>query len=165
MRGMRVVSCLSHPFNRSGFPAADTRPIAEKTWTILKTLLFSTVMIADSCLSTFIYIPGKTAQRPSAFSADNLASDLAQTTLRTLSHLSFVISQFGGVSSSPENGFPQLKRVFYLSLDILAADHEASEKFIRQSCAFISGEGIFVTTSPLASPYFACRLIVWCYFS
>ena len=161
---MRVVSYLSYPFNRSGFPAADTRPIAEKTWTILKTLLFSIVMIADSCLSTFIYIPGKTAQRPSAFSADNLASDLAQTALKTLSHLSFVISQFGGVSSSSENGFAQLKRVFYLALDILAADHEASEKFIRQLCAFISSEGILVTTLSLVSSYFACRFIVRCYF-
>jgi hypothetical protein len=114
---------------------------------ILKTLLFSTVMIADTCLSTFVYIPGHIAWQPSESSTDTFASSLARTTLMTLSHLSFVISQFGGVSSSSENGFVELKRVFYLALDILADDRQASERFTRQLCQLVGSAGLAVTTA------------------
>jgi hypothetical protein len=48
-----------------------------------------------------------------------------------LSDLSFVIAKFGGVTSTSSAGFAELKRVFYSALDVLSADVEASEKFVR----------------------------------
>ena len=110
---------------------------------ILKTLLFSTIMITEAILSTLVFIPAHLAQQTCnatssalAISAtDTSASALAQTTLHSLSHLSFVISQFGGVSSTSKGGFSELKKVFYLALDILAVDKAGSEKFVRQLCA------------------------------
>ena len=49
--------------------------------------------------------------------------------LRTLSHLSFVITKLGGVTSTSSSGSAELKRVFYS--DILSADAEASERFVK----------------------------------
>lgn len=60
------------------------------------------------------------------------ASSMALAVLRIFSHLSFVISQFGGVTSQSEGGFRELRKTFYTALDILSADGEASERFVRQ---------------------------------
>jgi hypothetical protein len=58
-------------------------------------------------------------------------SSLALSTLRTLSHLSFVIAKFGGVTSTSSAGFAELKRVFYTALDVLSGDVETSETFVK----------------------------------
>jgi hypothetical protein len=120
-------------------------------WTILKNLLFSIVMFADVCLTAFLYIPGHIALIPFSSSTDSPASFLAQTTLRAFSHLSFVISQFGGVTSSSEHGFTELNRAFYLALDILSTNHIASEAFTRQWCEFFSGPGSLFSNPVSAS--------------
>lgn len=53
--------------------------------------------------------------------------------LHTLSHLSFVLSQFGGVSSTAsEGGFPELKKVFYTALDILSSNELESARFVHE---------------------------------
>lgn len=123
-----VVTCGS-PLSTS---APDSRELATKIWTILKTLLFMTVMLSQSVLSTITY------SRPVSSSAASpdperfaTHSSLALSTLRTLSHLSFVITKFGGVTSTSGVGFAELKRVFYSALDVLSADVEASETFVK----------------------------------
>ena len=120
-----VVTCGS-PLSTS---VPDSRELATKIWTILKTLLFMTVMLSQSVLSTITYTrPSAAPPDPERFATH---SSLALTTLRTLSHLSFVITKFGGVTSTSGVGFAELKRVFYSALDVLSADVEASETFVK----------------------------------
>ncbi|EAU85803.1 hypothetical protein CC1G_05020 [Coprinopsis cinerea okayama7 len=150
--------------------APDSKPLAKDVWTILKTLLFTVIMIADGALSPLIFIPPSafpappsparpSSPQPSSPGNHNppqttaepppsiTPSTLALTALHALSHLSFVISQFGGVTSTG-NGFEELKKTFYLSLDILARSsgsaegrHEA-EMYVRDSCrALHEGRG------------------------
>ncbi len=42
-----------------------------------------------------------------------------------------MITKFGGVTSTSSSGLAELKRVFYSALDILSADVEASETFVK----------------------------------
>lgn len=98
-------------------------------WKTLKTLLFANLMIADAALSVVIFVP------PSAYSgAVPVPSALALTVLHTLCDLSFVISQFGGVTTTASPGFVELKKTFYLALDILAKSEEESNRFVRELC-------------------------------
>ncbi|KAF7346109.1 hypothetical protein MSAN_01837600 [Mycena sanguinolenta] len=109
--------------------AADTREQNILVWKTLKTLLFANLMIADAALSAVIFVP------PSAYSgAIPVPSALALTVLHTLSDLSFVISQFGGVTTTASPGFVELKKTFYLALDILAKSEPESERFVRELC-------------------------------
>jgi hypothetical protein len=59
-----------------------------------------------------------------------------------------VISQFGGVASSTE-GFKELKRVFYLSLDIVAADPNPTTgaTFVRELMSY--GQGLLLSSIPV----------------
>lgn len=116
--------------------APDSRELAANIWTILKTLLFMTVMLSQSILSTITYthpVSSTAAPLEPEQSATRMPthSSLALSTLRTLSHLSFVITKFGGVTSTSGVGFAELKRVFYSALDVLSADVEASEAFVK----------------------------------
>ena len=126
----------------------DSRELAASIWTILKTLLFMTVMLSQSILSTITYSRpvSSTASPPEPEgSATHVPthSSLALSTLRTLSHLSFVISKFGGVTSTSGVGFAELKRVFYSALDVLSADVEASETFVRS----LNADGLSIPRS------------------
>lgn len=74
------------------------------------------------------------------------AQSLAETVLRTLFHISFVVSQFGGVivtATSEDPGFSELRKVFYLAIDIISSgevlhEHhiseprEVCERFVRE---------------------------------
>ncbi|KAF8133976.1 hypothetical protein EV363DRAFT_1214665 [Boletus edulis] len=102
--------------------APETRPLTTSIWTILKTLLFCTIMITEAGLSTSVYIPP-------AFSHSSAA--LALITLRTFSHLAFVIEKFGGAG---HGAFAELKRGFYLALDVLANNADESEQFVKGLC-------------------------------
>ncbi|KIJ59494.1 hypothetical protein HYDPIDRAFT_118489 [Hydnomerulius pinastri MD-312] len=102
--------------------APETRPLTASIWTVLKTLLFSTIMVAEAGLSCTPYLPQTlTHSSPSH----------ALRILRTLSHLSFIIEKFGGAG---HGAFTELKRAFYLALDILAADGGESEQFVKGVC-------------------------------
>ena len=110
--------------------ANDSREVATNIWTVLKTLLFTTVMLLQSILSTITYShPLASVVTPSTHLPTH--SSLALSTLRTLSHLSFVVTKFGGVTSTSTAGFAELKRVFYTALDVLSGDVEASETFVK----------------------------------
>ncbi|KAJ7264013.1 hypothetical protein B0H12DRAFT_1102480 [Mycena haematopus] len=109
--------------------AADTREQNILVWKTLKTLLFANLMIADAALSVVIFVP------PLAYSgAVPVPSALALTVVHTLSELSFVISQFGGVTTTASPGFMALKKTFYLALDILAKSEPESERLVRELC-------------------------------
>ncbi|EGN98046.1 hypothetical protein SERLA73DRAFT_109381 [Serpula lacrymans var. lacrymans S7.3] len=128
--------------------APDSREITTSLWNILKTLLFATIMITESALSTIVFLPPTLFQGSSRVSpkavvlAPQLPSTCALTTLHTLSHLSFVISQFGGVTSTATGGFVELKKAFYTALDVLSADSAESERFVRELCDSLKSNGI-----------------------
>jgi len=124
----------------------DSRELAANIWTILKTLLFMTVMLSQSILSTITYsrpVSSTAALPEPERSAAHVPthSSLALSTLRTLSHLSFVITKFGGVTPTSGDGFAELKRVFYSALDVLSADVEASETFVKS----LNAHGLSIT--------------------
>lgn len=90
-------------------------------WLRLKTLLFSTIMIAESVLSSIIYVP-----------PTSTTTSIALTTLFALSHLAFVIQQFGGITASGD-GFKELKKAVYLALDIIASQGDGEgERFVYE---------------------------------
>ncbi|KAF5360391.1 hypothetical protein D9756_004582 [Leucocoprinus leucothites] len=94
----------------------DSRPVTQAIWSVLKTMLFSTIMLSDAILASIVYIkPGSSPYIQTSTSS----SKLALRVLEILSSFAFIISQFGGVTSSSQ-GFEQLKKTFYLALDILA---------------------------------------------
>ncbi|TFY64171.1 hypothetical protein EVG20_g6041 [Dentipellis fragilis] len=111
----------------NGNIAPESREIATAIWTVLKTFLFTTVMISQSILSTVVYTVPPSTPSPS----DPTAFSLSLATLRILSHLAFVISQFGGITTASEGGFSELKRVFYTSLDVLSASPGSTEHFVK----------------------------------
>ncbi|KAJ7212294.1 hypothetical protein GGX14DRAFT_448608, partial [Mycena pura] len=102
-------------------------------WKTLKTLLFANIMIADAALSSAIFIP------PAAYTDATAPSTLALTVLHTLYNLSFVVSQFGGVVTTASPGFVELKKTFYLALDILAKSEDESNRFARELCVSVQG--------------------------
>ncbi|KAI0352611.1 hypothetical protein OH77DRAFT_1428324 [Trametes cingulata] len=116
-----------------------TREIATATWSILKTLLFTTLMLAQSVLSAIVFVPGPQADHPTPTQTSHtpsarLPQDIALNVLHILSHLSFVMPQFGGVASTSEGGLPELKRAFYMALDVLASSEVAAERFVVELC-------------------------------
>ena len=143
------IGTSSLPFLSSGsnicvkFSASDAQRITEQVWGILKTLLFSTVMLQQAILDVLLHVASPL--KPSS-SLDKQprrvyisAPDLSASVLRTLMCLSFVVEKFGGVSSAPDQqGFGELRKVFYLALDILSADSERSEVFLKDSCAGVN---------------------------
>lgn len=100
--------------------APDTRELSRSIWLLLKTLLFSIIMVADGALASVVYV------RPGYQNAvDKITPQtLAQSTLQALFHISFVVSKLGGVtatSTGEYQGFKELQRVFYLAIDILSS--------------------------------------------
>ena len=94
------------------------------------------IMIAEAGLSTSVYIPP-------AFS--HLSLVLVLITLHTFSHLAFMIEKFGGAS---HEAFVELKRGFYLALDVLASDTGKSEQFVKGLCNKIWSSR-FASTHPV----------------
>jgi hypothetical protein len=125
-------------------------------WWLLKTLLFSTIMVADGVLGSVVFAkPHRNHQDMLGFTVRSLA----ETVLRTLFHISFVVSQFGGViaTASEDPGFLELRKVFYLAIDVLSSgellhEHETieqgevCERFVKE---LIDNLGRSSGTSPL----------------
>jgi hypothetical protein len=115
-------------------PVPDSKNFTKSIWTTLKTLLFSNIMLSEAILSASVFIPPRTHGLTPA--------SLALQVLHTLSHLSFVISQFGGVTTTTQ-GFEHLKKTFYLALDILAqgdGDGSKAEVYVRQMCFTLNSQ-------------------------
>ncbi|KAI6013559.1 hypothetical protein EDC04DRAFT_694037 [Pisolithus marmoratus] len=109
--------------------APETRTLTESIWTILKTLLFSTIMVTEAGLSAVVDVPPEIGHS---------VPSLALAALRSLYHLAFVIEKFGGAGHS---AFPELKRAFYLALDILAGHKADSEHLVQQLCEELWSNG------------------------
>jgi hypothetical protein len=99
-------------------------------------------MITEAGLSALVYIPSSSAVLPRN-------STLAVIVLQTLSHLSFVIAQFGGAG---HGAFDELKRLFYLALDVLGSDVAESNEYARRLCDVKSG-----LDPPLAHPFYQVK--------
>jgi len=113
-------------------PARDT---LTQAWGVLKSVLFATVMVQQSVITAVTYLPQASAKFVPPLEPNVTPASLALLTLQTLSNLSFVITKFGGVSSTARTSvFPQLRRLFYSALDVLSTDQAASEKFVINLC-------------------------------
>ena len=91
-------------------------------------------MLAEAVLSAFVFIP----PRPHKLTPSSLALQI----LETLTHLSFVISQFGGVTTTTQ-GFEHFKKSFYLALDILAqgdGNGSKAEAYVKQVCFTLNSQ-------------------------
>lgn len=117
--------------------ALETQVIATSLWSILKTLLFTTVRLIDRVLNTVLFV-----QRPSSPHSPTgprfTAFELTRFSLRTLSHLSFVLPRFGGVSSTASSALPELLKTFYTALDVLSSDITESRHFVREVCTEVA---------------------------
>lgn len=120
-------------------PAAhEERELLTQLWAILKTQLFTTLMLSQTILSTVVFTaPPHDATSSTSYSPYLLTKGV----LCTLSHLAFVIQQFGGVTTTTQNGFPELKRVFYMALDVLSASTVESARFVSELCQEINKHG------------------------
>lgn len=104
-------------------------------WDVLKSILFATVMVQQSVVTATIYLPPSSTEIMSLLEPHITPASLALLLLQTLSNLSFVITKFGGVTSTARTSvFPQLRRVFYSALDVLSTNQAASEKFVIGLC-------------------------------
>ncbi|KAG7088260.1 hypothetical protein E1B28_012274 [Marasmius oreades] len=126
---------------------------ARDSWQVLKTLLFSCVMITEALLSSSLYIPRSVYSSATTVNSNGIKlvtpATLALYTLRILGHLSHVVHQFGGVTSMgvpTEDGsaggvFKEMRKTFYLALDILTATaaeetqtQSLLEEFVKDFC-------------------------------
>lgn len=106
-----------------------------QAWGVLKTILFVTVMVQQSVITATIYLPPPSSRSISSLGPVVTPASLTRTLLQALSNLSFVVTKFGGVTSTaPISVFPQLRRLFYSALDVLSTDPAMSEKFVLDLC-------------------------------
>ncbi|KAM6503399.1 hypothetical protein JOM56_000342 [Amanita muscaria] len=106
---------------------SNSQEVSKQLWSTFKTFLFSTVMVSQAALSTVVYVP------PHLFAPSSRPTHLALQVFETLYHLSFVVSEFGGVTAD-SNSFAELKRVTYLALDILCQDPKEADRFVKRVC-------------------------------
>ena len=113
----------------------SARETLTQAWGVLKSILFVTVMVQHSVVTATIYLPSHSLKIMSPSEQNVTPASLALVLLQALSNLSFVITKFGGVTSTaPISVFPQLRRLFYSALDVLSTDQAASEKFVVGLC-------------------------------
>lgn len=94
-------------------------------WQSLKTLLFSMLIIGQSCV-TFCawHRPTESVRQPAV-----AASRVACAIIRMLHHLSFIGSRFGTMASDV-SGIPELRRTFFGALDIVSTNPVICEELL-----------------------------------
>lgn len=113
-------------------PARET---LTQAWGVLKTILFTTVMVQQSVITATAYLPPPSPRTTSSLRPEPTPASIARILLEALSNLSFVVTKFGGVTLTARiSVFPQLRRLFYSALDVLSTDPVASKKFIIALC-------------------------------
>lgn len=99
-------------------------------WAVLKTLLFSTLLLQQAVTNSLLYLRPASAPAYESEPLNSLsAASVCQNLLLTLSSLSFVIQTTGGITGN--QSIPELKRAFYTAIDILAIDSKSSEEFVK----------------------------------
>lgn len=138
----RLINCYLAP---------NSRETMTTLWNVLKTLLFTTIMILQSILPALLFVPYPSGSRADVHGASSIDGatpaspfDLALMALHVLSHLSFVMPQFGGVTSTAEGGLPELKKAFYMALDVLSESASRSDLFVHQLCDSFKLEGMSI---------------------
>lgn len=117
-------------------------------------------MLSDAILASIVYIePGSI----SYVQASTSPSELALRVLEILSCSAFVISQFGGVTSTSQ-GFEHLKKTFYLALDILAQEtHETHDDlpntYVKDQCLILNSPS-FTRGSQFLNAILLCFLTI-----
>ncbi|KIO18634.1 hypothetical protein M407DRAFT_157454 [Tulasnella calospora MUT 4182] len=116
--------------------APETKPILTSLWNVLKSLLFSSIMIAQSMLLVMSFEP-----HPSQLwlKPDTHTHALASAIVSMFLHFSFITSKFGGGLTSHGGGFTEQKKVFYGALDILAADPWETELCMKRIAGKLPG--------------------------
>ncbi|THH11647.1 hypothetical protein EW145_g510 [Phellinidium pouzarii] len=136
---------------------ANSRSVAEMLWTVLKAQLFSMLVLHQAVLEALLFLRpiaySSTSSPPSLFSS----SDLCKSILQALSSLSFVIASFGGIMAGQHDGrgFPELKKVFYMAVDILSSDTQKSELFVKDLIRSVdpSSTAFIFAGAPLGHPF------------
>ncbi|GJE98287.1 hypothetical protein PsYK624_145130 [Phanerochaete sordida] len=111
--------------------ASQTKEVAVKMWTIFKTLLFTSVRLLQQAMSVVLFVPPPPASLDSADKSPTPFS-ITHATLGTLSHLSFILPRFGGVSSTASSALPELLKGFYTALDVLSTSADESRVLVRK---------------------------------
>ena len=126
--------------------APESHESAKAMWNTLKTLLFTNIMIVQAVLSTLVYVPQPPQESHASTSQPSQTPhSFALTALHIFSHLSFVLPQFGGVTSTAQNSFVELKKVFYTALDILSSEPTESERFVKILCEDARLQSLFAS--------------------
>ncbi|KAJ8463872.1 hypothetical protein ONZ51_g9966 [Trametes cubensis] len=140
---------LAEATEEDDLAGAETREIATSTWSILKTLLFMTLMLSQSILAAVVFVPNSHSDATSPVSPHSIALNIMQV----LAQLSFVMPQFGGVASTAEGGLPELKRVDVVPRSL----HDARAAFmlacVEQLIPKLSEETIQTRVYPLCVPH------------
>ncbi|KAG8875585.1 hypothetical protein FRB97_004999 [Tulasnella sp. 331] len=117
-------SDISLVTDEQGF-ALPSIQTATSIWQILKTFLFSTVLISQAILTTLTF---ESVPRDSQCTPHTLVSSV----LNTFLHLAFVTSKFGGGLTSAGGGFLEQKRAFFTALDIIASNPSETALLIKR---------------------------------
>lgn len=123
---------------RADLIAPETKELAVKVWTILKTLLFTCIRLLQQVLNVVLFVSRPPSPSISLSAPHGLSSpwppspfEMAHTALKTLSHLSFILPRFGGVSSTASSALPELLKAFYTALDVLSTSPDQSRLLVR----------------------------------
>lgn len=116
----------------------SSKQITTDIWKILKTLLFSQLMVLQTIIASLLYY------KPSMFPRHISAATIARIILRSLHNQAFIISQFGGIAAMSD-GFKELKRVAYSTLDIMDVELNSDQQmeFISQLLSSLQGSQTF----------------------
>lgn len=123
---------------RTFLTAPETKALAVNVWTILKTLLFMCIRLLQQVLNVVLFVspppsPSISLSAPHGSSSPWPPSpfEMTHTALKTLSHLSFILPRFGGVSSTTSSALPELLKAFYTALDVLSTSPDQSRLLVR----------------------------------
>lgn len=107
-----------------GVLAQEIWPTATNVWHMLKSMLFTTVLVAQSVLDVIIYYSPITPRE---------AKGLSSTILMVFCRLSFVSTKFGALTAEG-GGFSEMKRAFFGALDVLAFNSNDRDRTGDESC-------------------------------
>ena len=88
-------------------------------------------MVADEVLGNIVFAKPRIRRHQDI--PHFTPQSLAETVLHTMFHISFVVSQFGGIittAASEDPGFSELRKTFYLAIDIISSGELLHERHI-----------------------------------
>ncbi|KAJ1309628.1 hypothetical protein OPQ81_006397 [Rhizoctonia solani] len=104
--------------------APKIQPVTARVWHMLKSMLFTTVLVSQSVLDAVVYysaIPRRESKL------------LSRGILMSFCRLSFISTKFGALTAEG-GGFSEMKRAFFGALDVLAFNYDDKDNTGDQSC-------------------------------